>query len=895
MNSKKITSLLVVLSLLAGLFLFLSNVSAMSEMKESDQVDLDRPQMPRKSSLLRAAIPESRASSSIVGSPKHVVTTANTVIPEKYDFIMHFTKDTKVKPFGSNWKVHDKNWGGNYSGYTVVKPKDELKGKIGVVYTNVAEYNNQKVDLKITVTGWSQYLNKGKTTLITYGDKGISHSQSGFNYVNQRWEFINQKTGKPLAVEGFFVTFNDLDSNQYVQLNKSSVANTEKVYTPKNSTIRYEKKSDENKYSNEDGINADPTNDRYTMTVTFNKASQFNFKWGKDYNKAGYNKDWFFDPAWTGGDYLGYVDTKIARSEIPKPSKSIVVKDKLVTSSVMEKKTDAIDYQIHHRVPKERDKFYYKSYTLSDTLAHPLELKSTSIKDANGTNRNSYFKVSQKGNVINVSATAAALKTKGFYDKDYFFNFKTTIKKGYDLESILNNNQVTFLNKANVKVDSTVKDTNQVTTKLNAKKLTVIHYDKKDNTELKKETFIKFTGDTYNVSPLKNLKDKKGHHYVSFDGKSYKGTMADKDITLRLPYVIPKITVNADRVEIFTNAARKDNGLKTLITLSKKETDTNFADLSTLKYKISIKDVKQNKIVVSETKLYKDFKKDVTLKIPLSDKKADEKIEYQVLVEFVDNKSNIDVVTDTVDFISHGYTASEKTFKNADLKNGHISYKGVIKTIKNRTDKKVEELFETLNFKINDKVKTKTGYGFDLQSDATYTNELSQSTDFGLEMSVPESFIDTYLNYESKNKQVTIPFEETQKSNEKIEKGIQQFAKYDYPEVFVEEKTGNLFTKEQVQSGDENLERPTVYGKRKFYIPIWHDLGKSDFKVTSTAKIGINEVSIEMNQEIDVYAYMYATINSKTQTNDELLLQPIYPDKQKVEGWTAKEQEWLKK
>lgn len=241
MNSKKITSLLVVLSLLAGLFLFLSNVSAMSEMKESDQVDLDRPQMPRKSSLLRAAVPESRASSSIVGSPKHVITTANTVIPEKYDFIMHFTKETKVKPFGTNWKVHDKNWGGNYSGYTVVKPKDELKGKIGVVYTNVAEYNNQKVDLKITVTGWSQYLNKGKTTLITYGNKGISHSQSGFNYVNQRWEFINQKTGKPLAVEGFFVTFNDLDSNQYVQLNKSSVANTEKVYTPKNSTIRYEK------------------------------------------------------------------------------------------------------------------------------------------------------------------------------------------------------------------------------------------------------------------------------------------------------------------------------------------------------------------------------------------------------------------------------------------------------------------------------------------------------------------------------------------------------------------------------------------------------------------------------------------------------------------------------
>ncbi len=33
-----------------------------------------------------------------------------------------------------------------------------------------------------------------------------------------------------------------------------------------------------------------------------------------------------------------------------------------------------------------------------------------------------------------------------------------------------------------------------------------------------------------------------------------------------------------------------------------------------------------------------------------------------------------------------------------------------------------------------------------------------------------------------------------------------------------------------------------------------------------------------MNQNIDVYAYMYATIDSETKKEDELLLEPVYPE-----------------
>lgn len=881
-------------------FLLISNqvLADTQERENAANIDLDRPERPEQATvnpLLRSGLTELRKSSSIVGSPNHETTTSNTVIPEKYDFIMHFSKETKVKPFGTTWKIHDENWGGAYSGYTVVKPSDSLKGKIGVLYTNVAEYQGQKVDLKITVTGWSQYLNKGKTTLITYGDKGISHSQSGFNYVNQRWEFINQKTGKPLSVEGFFVTFNDLDSNQSIQLDKQSVTNTEKVYAPKNSTIRYEGLSGERKYSNENGVNSSTTDDKYAMTITFNKASQFNFKWGKDYDKAGYNKDWFFDPSWTGGDYLSYVDTKIARTEIPKPTKSIVVKDKLVTSSVMDKKTDAIDYRVNHRVPKERSDFYYKSYTLTDTLAAPLELQSTSIKDANGTNRNSYFKVTQSGNEITVSATSAALKTTGFYDKDYSFNFKTKIKKNYNLEPLIKDKQIIFLNKASVKVDKTSKTTNEVKTVLKVKKLTVIHYDKTDNKELKKEVFTKFKGDSYKAVPLKTLKNKDGYQYVSYDGKTYEGTMGDSDITLRLPYVIPKVTVNSERIEILTNKASQSTGLETKVTLSKSDQNSSHADLSQLKYKISIKDTAENKIVASETRLYKEFKKETTFSLPLKTKKADEKIPYQVLVEFVDNKTNINANTETTNFKTHGYTASEKRFSNADLKKGALDYKGVIQTIKNRTDTQVKEKFETFAFSLNDQIKTKTGYGFEMKSDMTYTNELSKQTSLDLKMKVPESFVDSYLDYDIVNKQLAIPLEQTQKNNETISNGIQQYVAYDYPEVYVEEKTGSLFTRKQVQENDSKIKNETLFGGRKWYVPIWHDLGQSSFGIETAKPMGVHQVTIDMKQDIDVYAYMYATIDSETQAKDELLLQPIYPDKQKVEGWTAAEQAWLKK
>ncbi|WP_316377790.1 hypothetical protein, partial [Enterococcus faecium] len=62
-----------------------------------------------------------------------------------------------------------------------------------------------------------------------------------------------------------------------------------------------------------------------------------------------------------------------------------------------------------------------------------------------------------------------------------------------------------------------------------------------------------------------------------------------------------------------------------------------------------------------------------------------------------------------------------------------------------------------------------------------------------------------------------------------------------------------------------------------------------------SSNFGGNYISLDMNQNIDVYAYMYATIDSETKKDDELLLEPVYPESTLPDGWSKNEIDWLNK
>ena len=77
---------------------------------------------------------------------------------------------------------------------------------------------------------------------------------------------------------------------------------------------------------------------------------------------------------------------------------------------------------------------------------------------------------------------------------------------------------------------------------------------------------------------------------------------------------------------------------------------------------------------------------------------------------------------------------------------------------------------------------------------------------------------------------------------------------------------------------------------------LFADLGrKGDYNLTLQSNvIGRNFIQLSMNQTLSVYANMYATIDSKTKKEDELLLTPVYPDTTVPKGWSKAEITWLR-
>lgn len=97
---------------------------------------------------------------------------------------------------------------------------------------------------------------------------------------------------------------------------------------------------------------------------------------------------------------------------------------------------------------------------------------------------------------------------------------------------------------------------------------------------------------------------------------------------------------------------------------------------------------------------------------------------------------------------------------------------------------------------------------------------------------------------------------------------------------------------------DPRIKNAIKDGKRKLYVPIWTDLGEYNILIASVLPIGVNKVNFEVTQPLNLYAYMYGTIGSKTLKDDELLLEPVDPKNPfsngKPPGWSDEDVAWLK-
>ncbi|AQS42505.1 hypothetical protein BVH55_00260 (plasmid) [Bacillus velezensis] len=426
------------------------------------------------------------------------------------------------------------------------------------------------------------------------------------------------------------------------------------------------------------------------------------------------------------------------------------------------------------------------------------------------------------------------------------------------------------------------------------RKVTILHKDNRNHSLLKKEIYTKRRGDSYSYSPLSNLK-KGSYVYRPISKKKVTGTVEKNDITITFYYDVPLLEAKLDKLQIYTDNASK--GLPVRLYLSKKliySIDTKGFDSS----KINISLYQGEEKLLTRTYTAKDLPDKFEAKIPSGGLKVNQNKPYTVKLEGY-NANDFDVPKTNKELTTLGYTSSEVTKKvdiNDTLKGYEFS--GVVMTEITPTTK-MKTYREEYKF-IGEKIPVqKTGYGTEQHIDFEYENQIgTDDSESKLTYYTPSELIDSFLNYDQKNNEVLIPMDKTKNVLTKTGDSILRNVTFSYPHVNVETETGYLFTDKQVDEKNSHISKSLIDGGRKFYTPIWANLG--DYNVSyRTNNLGINDIKVILNDTLKLNAYMYGHMDSTTKDKDEIMLTPINADDPfpngAPKGWSSEDIAWLKK
>ncbi|MGM0969189.1 MAG: thioester domain-containing protein [Bacillota bacterium] len=498
------------------------------------------------------------------------------------------------------------------------------------------------------------------------------------------------------------------------------------------------------------------------------------------------------------------------------------------------------------------------------------------------------FEVRQKKiNVQHIDKYSGEVLEKESYTKNigstYSFAPKKSISKGKEKFIPVNTNKKTGTlgNK-----DVTIKFYYNL-----ERSITVNYFDDRTGEKIKEsKKYKKVRGEKY-TEKHPTIKDGEyTYRYVRNDGDKESGTVGSKNITINYYYDKPLVKLGFEKLQIYT--AQWEKGLPVKVFLSKE-----------LNYKSSLKDMDDKKITVglyrgttkvtSKTYTAKELPKKIDMKIPAKYLKVNDKALYTL--KFTDfNKNDFKIDAAASELSTDGYAASEKTIKASSSNGKELSYKGVVMTEKTPTTGKV--YYERLAFPLAKIEKKKTGYGFERKVNLHYENDIGGKVTPAFDFEVPTSLVDSYLAYTKKGDRSMIPMEQTSSTNKKQGETSVYDLVYELPHVNVERHTGSLFSDGQVASKDKRIAYELVDGGRKFYSPIWSDLGNYETKIKSKP-MGVNLVITEVTEQLELYASMYAHMDSKTINQDEVLLKPVYADNPfpngLPEGWTKKDLDWV--
>ena len=396
-----------------------------------------------------------------------VTATPNTSIEQQYNFCPKFIPGkTKLETFGTSFeKVTAENLAGKTeNAYVLVNMPDSLNGKIGANYINVGTYNGKQVDLNIRFNSWERYRKGDYGVRFDLDRIGVSSTNI---FLDQTWTLIDHETGKPLDIEGFYLTFGDIDGDQYVQLDTKNV---NKIYKDKSCYLEFLDESGDIKMVPPRREASEDDDKKSMATVTMN-GNQMNFAWGKDLDRIPVSPDYEFDYSKkpnlivATGDYLWVTGERPVKIDPAKVIKITTDSDETdVVKNTLKTDENGYYYEISHYVPDELKEFYYQNYMIEDDILDELDIKNVEIMNDSGQTVTSLFDIQHKNNHLVVTAKKESLANPNFYHHTYTVKVNVNIKEGADLESYRKGDYYVLPNTATVTVNDKKEISNIVET-----------------------------------------------------------------------------------------------------------------------------------------------------------------------------------------------------------------------------------------------------------------------------------------------------------------------------------------------------------------------------------------------------------------------------------------------
>ncbi|AIF68402.1 hypothetical protein GZ22_18395 (plasmid) [Terribacillus saccharophilus] len=432
--------------------------------------------------------------------------------------------------------------------------------------------------------------------------------------------------------------------------------------------------------------------------------------------------------------------------------------------------------------------------------------------------------------------------------------------------------------------------------------VTVNYYDNRTGEKVKDtKKYTKLRGDKYSESHPTIKQDGYTMRYVKKTGDAESGTIDTKNITVNYYYDKPLAKVQLDKVQVYT--AMASEGMPVRVYLSK---DLNYkssvADMS--KKKIAVGLYLNNDLIEKKSYTANSLPKQFDFKVPSSKLKVNTKDRYAV--KFLDyDEADFDIKDGYSRLALDGWSANEGTIKlDVEEDADHTGSKSYVVMTEITPTTNMKKYVERFTYSATPLADSKSGYGVETDFKIEYTNDLGKDWEFATDINdsaahyyAPEGLLDPSLEYEITDGIFEAPLVKSTDNRSTASKK-EWTDSFVFPHMNVERQTGDLFTDEEVEAGDSDIEHDLKEGGDKFYSPIWAEITDYDVQY-KTNKMGANKMTVELSDNWNIYAQMIATMDSKTIDKDAILFIPVnkedpFPDGDLPYGFTEEDVEWIK-